>query len=101
MPQAPGTLTRQQSHTQTLQPERYLVIMHNDDYTTMEFVIELLQQVFHKNAAEATELMLRIHQQGEALCGCYPFELAETKAATVHQKARQAGFPLRCSLRRA
>lgn len=79
-------------------PTRFKVIMHNDDYTTMEFVIEVLQSIFHKESAEATSLMLQIHRCGRALCGLYPFEIAETKIDKVHKTARTAGFPLRCTL---
>ena len=79
-------------------PNLFKIFMHNDDYTTMEFVIEVLQSVFHKESAEATVLMLQIHRRGQALCGLYPFEIAETKVAKVHKQARAAGFPLRCTL---
>ncbi|MBE0502722.1 MAG: ATP-dependent Clp protease adaptor ClpS [Desulfuromonadales bacterium] len=83
---------------QSVQPKMFKVFMLNDNYTTMEFVIEVLQSVFHKEDAEATSLMLQIHRQGQALCGLYPFEIAETKVAKVHSLARVAGFPLRCIL---
>lgn len=79
-------------------PPLFKVLMHNDDYTTMEFVIGVLQGVFHKGTAEATRLMLQIHRQGSALCGVFPFEIAETKVDKVHRLAREAGYPLRCSL---
>jgi len=79
-------------------PYLFKVFMHNDDYTTMDFVIEVLQSIFHKESAEATLLMLQIHRRGQALCGLYPFEIAETKVAKVHRQARAAGFPLRCTL---
>lgn len=79
-------------------PRFFKVIMHNDDYTTMDFVIEMLESIFHKKSAEATSLMLQIHRRGKALCGLYPFEIAETKVDKVHKQARAAGFPLRCSL---
>lgn len=79
-------------------PNFFKVVMHNDDYTTMEFVIEILQSIFHKESAEATFLMLQIHRHGQALCGLFPFEIAETKVAKVHKQARAAGFPLRCTL---
>jgi ATP-dependent Clp protease adaptor protein ClpS len=79
-------------------PKLFKVFMHNDDYTTMDFVIVVLQSIFHKESAEATFLMLQIHQRGQALCGLYPFEIAETKVAKVHRQARAAGFPLRCTL---
>lgn len=82
----------------TDQPPRYYVIMHNDDYTTMEFVIELLQNIFRKSARDAAHLMLTIHTEGQATCGCYPHEIAETKINLAHQYAKEAGYPLRCSL---
>lgn len=84
--------------TRSKRPARFNVIMHNDDYTTMEFVIEVLQSIFHKESADATRLMLQIHRRGKALCGLYPFEIAETKIDKVHKAARAAGFPLRCTL---
>lgn len=80
------------------QPKLFKVFMHNDDYTTMDFVIEVLQAVFHKESVEATVLMLQIHRSGQALCGLYPFEIAETKVVKVHKQAREAGFPLLCTL---
>lgn len=79
-------------------PNSFKIFMHNDDYTTMEFVIEVLQSIFHKESAEATMLMLQIHRRGQALCGLYPFEIAETKVDKVHRQARAAGFPLHCTL---
>lgn len=79
-------------------PNLFKVFMHNDDYTTMDFVIEVLQSIFHKESTEATLLMLQIHKHGRALCGLYPFEIAETKVDKVHTQARAAGFPLRCTL---
>jgi len=98
------TLTNPQlDNTTDKQPRRakpnlFKVFMHNDDYTTMDFVIEVLQSIFHKESDEATFLMLQIHRRGQALCGLYPFEIAETKVAKVHKQARAAGFPLRCTL---
>lgn len=82
-------------------PPRFVVIMHNDDYTTMEFVVLVLEDVFHKSSSEATSIMLTIHTKGKAICGNYPFEIAETKIETVHRMARQAGHPLRCTIQPA
>ncbi|NLC70294.1 MAG: ATP-dependent Clp protease adapter ClpS [Desulfuromonadaceae bacterium] len=82
-------------------PTLYHVLMHNDDYTTMQFVVEVLQKVFSKPLAEANRIMFNIHTQGQGLCGTYPFEIAETKVAKVHSLAREEGFPLRCSLKEA
>lgn len=79
-------------------PNLFRVLMHNDDYTTMDFVMEVLQSVFHKESHEATLLMLQIHRKGIALCGVYPFDIAETKVDKIHRLARGAGFPLRCTL---
>ncbi|PLX89215.1 MAG: ATP-dependent Clp protease adaptor ClpS [Desulfuromonas sp.] len=79
----------------------FKVIMHNDDYTSMEFVVEMLMQVFHKSPTEANQIMLHIHFKGNGLCGVFPFEVAETKIAKVHATARAQGYPLRCSLAKA
>ncbi len=80
------------------EPEKYQVILHNDDYTTMNFVIEILQSVFHKSIKEATELMMRIHKHGIGPCGTFTREIAETKVRRVHSEARSAGFPLKCTM---
>ena len=79
-------------------PPMFTVLMHNDDYTTMEFVVEALIAVFHKSPTEANRIMLHIHFKGSGVCGAYPFEIAETKVCKVHDMARKEGFPLRCSL---
>jgi ATP-dependent Clp protease adaptor protein ClpS len=75
--------------------------MHNDDYTTMEFVLDVLRDVFRKPETEAEKIMLTIHFQGVGYCGTYPFAIAETKANQVRLRARKSGFPLRCSLEEA
>ena len=72
--------------------------MHNDDYTTMEFVVEALIRVFHKSPTEANRIMLQVHMQGRGICGTYPFEIAETKVYQVHSRAKEAGFPLKCTM---
>ena len=84
--------------TRTRPPPMYTVLMHNDDYTTMEFVVEALVAVFHKSPTEANRIMLHIHFKGSGVCGAFPYEIAETKVSKVHQMARREGFPLRCSL---
>ena len=83
------------------EPKRYRVILHNDDYTTMGFVIEILVSVFHKPAAEATRIMLDVHRQKRGVCGTYTYDIASSKAAQVHFLARQREFPLKCSLEEA
>ncbi len=77
------------------EPEMYKVLLLNDDYSTMEFVIEVLESVFQKSPAEAYRIMLHVHTQGQGLAGMYPWEVAETKVATVTDMAKDAGFPLR------
>ena len=86
------------SQARTRQPPLFKVLMHNDDYTTMEFVVEVLQAVFHKPATEANRIMLHIHFKGVGMCGVFPYEVAETKVARVHAMARGQGYPLRCTL---
>ena len=80
------------------EPRKYKVLLHNDDYTTMEFVIEILMRVFRKSEAQATKIMLAVHNEGVGVCGTYTAEVAEVKVDTVHRLARAAGFPLRCSM---
>lgn len=80
------------------EPPRYQVLMHDDDTTTMEFVIFVLQRVFHKSFEEARALMLRVHNQGVGNCGVFTQEIAKTKVAHTRQEARQAGYPLRCTI---
>jgi ATP-dependent Clp protease adaptor protein ClpS len=82
------------------EPPLYRVLLHNDDYTTMEFVVEVLMVVFNKSMEAATLIMLNVHKKGVGLCGIYPFEIAETKVDTVGTLARENGFPLRCSMER-
>jgi len=92
----PSAASRAQNETST--PPLFKVLMHNDDYTTMEFVVEILQEVFHQSGMAAERIMLAIHFQGVGHCGTYPFAVAETKVQEVRSLARKAGFPLRCSI---
>ena len=83
---------------QTTQPPMYRVLLHNDDYTTMEFVVEVLMYVFNKSPESAAKIMMNVHQKGVGVCGVYALEIAETKVDTVHNLARESGYPLRCSM---
>jgi ATP-dependent Clp protease adaptor protein ClpS len=76
----------------------YKVVLHNDDYTPMEFVVEILEQVFRKPRPVAVEIMLSVHCGGRGICGVYPREVAAEKASRVHRLARENEYPLRCSV---
>ncbi len=78
-----------------VEPKKYKVIMLNDDYSTMDFVIEVLTTIFRKSMTEATNIMLNIHNNGREVCGIYTHEIASTKVAQVKIKARNSGFPLK------
>jgi ATP-dependent Clp protease adaptor protein ClpS len=82
-------------------PTLYKVVLLNDDYTTMEFVIEVLETVFQQSPAEAYRVMMNVHVNGRGIAGVYPWEVAETKVETVTTLARDAGFPLRAALEEA
>ena len=87
--------------SELMPPSMYKVVLNNDDYTPMDFVIEVLQVFFRKNEQEATDIMLTIHHQGKGICGIFPFGIAETKVIQVNQFARQNQHPLLCSLEKA
>ena len=78
-----------------VRPPRFKVILYNDDYTPMEFVVSILEQIFGKGPSEATAIMLAIHNSGLGVAGVYVQEVAETKVAQVHQAAQKRGYPLR------
>ncbi len=79
-------------------PKKYKVILHNDDYTTMEFVIYILKAVFHKNSSEAEKIMWEVHEKGRGICGIYSYEIAETKAKRVEMLAKENSHPLMCTI---
>ena len=83
---------------ETGEPPLFRVLMHNDDYTTMDFVVAVLCSIFKKPVDDAVRIMLSIHHEGVGMCGVYPCQIAETKVAAVHARARESGFPLRCTL---
>jgi ATP-dependent Clp protease adaptor protein ClpS len=82
----------------TRHPPKYAVLLHNDNYTTMEFVIEVLQTYFGKNYDDAMQVMLKVHNEGRGVAGIYSFEIAETKVDQVTEHARSSGHPLKCTL---
>ena len=90
-----GDAVKERIRTEKKEPTHYKVLLLNDDYTTMEFVVHVLETVFQKSPAEAYQIMMHVHVQGRGLAGVYPWEVAETKAETVISMARDAGFPLK------
>ncbi|MCZ6783807.1 MAG: ATP-dependent Clp protease adaptor ClpS [Proteobacteria bacterium] len=105
LPPQPPDPTREREHgvatktrQKTARPPRYKVVLHNDDYTPMEFVVMLLEQVFRKGPSEATQIMLAIHRGGIGIAGVYVLEVAETKVVAVHRMAEEKGYPLRAGV---
>ncbi|MFT5726529.1 MAG: ATP-dependent Clp protease adaptor protein ClpS [Desulforhopalus sp.] len=80
------------------EPKLYKALLHNDDYTTMEFVMSILETVFHKSSNDAAQIMLNVHNEGVGIAGVYTKEICETKISVVHQLAKKNEFPLRCSM---
>ncbi|MEM9684926.1 MAG: ATP-dependent Clp protease adapter ClpS [Pseudomonadota bacterium] len=91
-----GVVTR--TKPKTKKPSMYKVLMLNDDFTPMEFVVHVLERFFSKGREEATQIMLHVHRRGVGICGVYPYEIAETKVTQVMDFARQHQHPLRCTL---
>ena len=89
-------LTRKRSETR--KPRKYKVLLHNDDYTPMEFVVAILQQVFHLGEVDATQVMLHVHNSGIGIAGTFSYEVAETKVQQVQANAERHEFPLQCSM---
>ncbi|HWB29512.1 MAG TPA: ATP-dependent Clp protease adaptor ClpS [Vicinamibacterales bacterium] len=90
-----GDAVKERVRTETREPSLYKVVLLNDDYTTMEFVMQVLEAVFQKSPSEAYQIMMHVHVNGRGIAGVYPWEVAETKAETVISLARQSGFPLK------
>ena len=91
----PGEKLQERVKVQKQEPTLYKVVLLNDDYTTMEFVVSVLETVFDKSPAESFRIMMHVHQQGRGVAGVYPWDIAETKTETVTNLAREAGYPLR------
>lgn len=91
-----GVVTRVKPKTK--KPSMYKVLLLNDDYTPMEFVVHVLERFFHKNREEATQIMLHVHRRGIGICGVYPYDIAETKVMQVIDFARKNQHPLQCTM---
>ena len=91
-----GIITK--TRTKTKKPSLYKVLLLNDDYTPMEFVVHILERFFNKGAEDATRIMLHVHNQGVGVCGVFTYEVAETKVAQVMSFARQHQHPLQCTM---
>lgn len=91
-----GTKTATKEKIRTKTPKSFKVILLNDDYTPMDFVVSILESIFQKSPAEAVRVMLQVHTQGAGLCGMYSKQIAETKVHQVHERAQSGGHPLKC-----
>lgn len=94
----PGEELQVKERQETAKPSLYKVFLLNDNYTTMEFVVHILEKIFHKNPVEATRIMLHVHRRGKGLAGVYTREIAETKIGAVHDLAQEHEYPLRCEM---
>ena len=86
------------SRSKVKRPRQYKVLLHNDDYTTMEFVVYVLQRFFGKTSEQAQRIMLKVHTEGIGICGVYTHEIAETKVTQVSKAAKENGHPLMCTM---
>jgi ATP-dependent Clp protease adaptor protein ClpS len=96
-----GIVTQTRTERKLKKPKLYKVLLHNDDYTTMEFVVFILQHIFHRSGTDAVQIMLHVHKNGIGVAGVYSYEIAETRVVQVEALAREHEFPLRCSLEEA
>jgi ATP-dependent Clp protease adaptor protein ClpS len=97
----PSVVTQTRTQRKLKKPKLYKVLLHNDDYTTMEFVVFILMSIFHRSETDAVQIMLHVHKNGIGVAGVYTYEVAETRVTQVEALARQHEFPLRCSLEEA
>ena len=100
MPKTLGAF-KEKTKTKVTEPKKYVVIMHNDDFTTMEFVVEILITIFHKDPAEAERLMLLVHRTGSAAIGTYSYDIAASKVNAALARAKEAGYPFRVTMEEA
>jgi ATP-dependent Clp protease adaptor protein ClpS len=97
----PGGAVKERVKPKKQEPILYKVVLLNDDYTTMAFVVQVLESVFEQSPAQAFRVMMNVHVNGKGIAGVYPWEIAETKVETVTSLAREAGFPLRATIEEA
>jgi ATP-dependent Clp protease adaptor protein ClpS len=97
----PDSAVRERVQPKKQIPKQYKVLLLNDDYSTMDFVVDVLENVFQKTPAEAYRIMMQVHLNGSGIAGVYPWDIAETKVETVTEMARSAGFPLRAAIEEA
>lgn len=93
-----NTNLKEETITKLRKPKMYRVILNNDDYTSMEFVVEILVKIFHKNPTEATIIMMDVHEKGKGIVGIYTYDIASTKAMQVEEMASEREFPLKVSI---
>ena len=98
---SPAEKLQERVQTQKKEPELYQVVLLNDDYTTMDFVVNVLESIFQKSPAEAFQIMMNVHRNGRGIAGVYPWEVAETKVESVTSLARESGFPLKAVTEKA
>ena len=96
-----GVVTQTRTQRKLKKPKLFKVLLHNDDYTTMEFVVFVLMSIFHRSETDAVQIMLHVHKNGIGVAGVYTYEVAETRIAQVEALARQHEYPLRCSMEEA
>ncbi len=96
-----GVQTIEREKVRLKAPKMYRVILLNDDYTSMDFVVSVLETVFRKSPSEAVQIMLQVHNKGSGLAGVYTREIAEAKITLVHNRAEESGYPLRCTMEEA
>lgn len=94
----PIHVTEERVEQRSGKPPYFNIFLLNDDYTTMDFVVNVLERIFQKSTVEATQIMLHVHNRGKGLAGVYPKDIAETKVDKVHRLAKEHEFPLRCSM---
>jgi len=96
-----GSKVAEKERVKVKRPSQWKVLLLNDDYTSMDFVVMVLETIFRRSPAEAVQIMLNVHNKGSGVCGVFTKEIAEAKIAAVHRRARESGFPLRATLEEA